>query len=437
MLQRKITAYVLLLIISFSFTGCERLFSSLINKVVVTEGEFDSKNSNKKNQLKVDKTQLDDDVELSQFYDGIALFNAFDTLESEAQKKLYVAILEHADSFKNEKNESGFYTSPVFTVLNCHLTDREVAMIFEAVIEDNPQIFWFSDWYSYAIVEDYVVFELYFTMSQKEQQKCKKQLNSVVNNVLSGLKRGMSEFEVELYLHDYLVKNCVYDKKAEKNNNENAYSVYGALVEQRAVCQGYAEALQLLLSYVGINSFKELGKSEGSNHIWNVVNIGGDNYYVDVTWDDTKDYCMYDYFNITTKQLKKDHTISPLYKNCDDEKVVGENSINYNLISRKCTATKYNYYAKKGCRIKEVDDENMTKALVELANKGEDILHLYVDPDYLDFNEAYNYLFADETYNFVDYIYDANSQVENKFQPSIYVSKKKILNTITVELIYE
>lgn len=395
-------------------------------------------NSNKKNQYKIDKTQQDEDVELSDYYESIALKNAFNTLENQKQKEFYLRILDFSQVYLEEKNEKGFYTSPIFSVYDYEFTDREVAMIYEAVIEDNPQIFWISDWYAFSVTEDKLQFQLYFTMSEKKMQKCRKQLNAVVNRLLAELGNGMSDYQLELYFHDYIVKNCVYDKNAVEDENHDSFNVYGALVQQKAVCQGYTEAFQLLLSYVGVNSYRIVGQSQGANHIWNVVVLDGENYYVDVTWDDAKDYMMYDYFNITSEQLEKDHIIAPLYKDCSDEKVTGKNSINYNLLSAECSEDKYNYYKRNGSYLSDYNKNTLTEDLIKVAQKGGIYFHINIDPVFATAKEVYNELFDSNTYKFSANIKDANAQMENvKLSTQTYVSQKERLNVITVELLYE
>ena len=46
------------------------------------------------------------------------------------------------------------------------------------------------------------------------------------------------------------------------------------------------------------------------NHEWNLVCLDGNWYYTDVTWDDQDEFLFYAYFNITTKQLEENHTIT-------------------------------------------------------------------------------------------------------------------------------
>lgn len=437
-MHKRIIAVILIALITVSFSGCVEYVNDFLNQffqtVQTTNEGYEPENNNKKNSLKIDKTQLDEDVTLSEYYSSIALNNGFNTLDSDSQKKCYLAILENSENFRAE---DGVYTSGGFTVSDCQIEERELAKIFEAVLQDNPQLFWLDDSYSYAIYDDYISLDLHYTMAQAEQIKSKKQLNSVINDILANLREDMSEFELELYMHDYLVRNCVYDKKAAKKMEGNAFNVYGALVNQKAVCQGYTDAFQLLLSYVGINSYKISGISDETNHVWNVVNLDGEDYYVDITWDDTKDYCMYDYFNITSQQLSQTHTIKPLYEDCTDDQMIGENIISFNLMTAECNAKKYNYYAYKGCNITNMTNIGITDYLVEKADNNEKIVHLYVDTDYLTLDDVYEELFGD-SYGFADYIREANSKLTDKsISNQIYVSKKDKLDTITVELKYE
>jgi len=438
-LFKRIIAIILTAILLVTFSGCTEYVNDFLNEffqsLVITENSnYEPENSNKVNSLKIDKTQLDEDVKLSEYYSSIALKNGFNTLDSESQKKCYLSIIENSENFKAD---DGKYTSGTFVVYDCQIEERELAKIFDAVLQDNPQLFWLDVSYSYAIYSDYVTLDLHYTMSQTEQIKKKKQLNAVVNDILAGLEKNMSEFELELHLHDYLIKNCVYDKKAAKKMQGNAFNVYGALVQQKAVCQGYTDAFQLLLSYVGINSYKISGVSEDTNHVWNVVNIENKDYFVDVTWDDTKDYCMYDYFNITSEQLSHTHTIKPLYEDCSEEQLVGDKIISFNILSPDCKAKKYNYYAYKGCRLSDNQYSNISDYIIEKANNNEKIIHLYVDTEKLDFNNVYDDLFG-ESYGFSQYISQANYNLTDKtLSNQVYVSKKEKLSTITVELKYE
>lgn len=95
-----------------------------------------------------------------------------------------------------------------------------------------------------------------------------------------------SQLEAALLLHDWLVRECDYAYQEYLNHAlpKSAYNAYGALVNGRAVCNGYALAYSYLLSKVGIDSYV-LG-SDVMNHAWNLLCINGIWYHADLTSDD-------------------------------------------------------------------------------------------------------------------------------------------------------
>ncbi len=97
--------------------------------------------------------------------------------------------------------------------------------------------------------------------------------------------------ETKAYIaHNYLARNVEYWLKEDANKLEMSYrqSAYGALINKKCVCQGYAEAYKRLLDTQGIVNYVLCGKVKGStvHHAWNAVSFNGrDFFHVDVTWD--------------------------------------------------------------------------------------------------------------------------------------------------------
>lgn len=99
--------------------------------------------------------------------------------------------------------------------------------------------------------------------------------------------------ETKAYIaHNYLAKTVVYWLKDDATPLEMAHrqSAYGALINKKCVCQGYAEAYKRLLDSQGIENYVLCGKvkksESGVGHAWNVVSFDGRNFFhVDVTWD--------------------------------------------------------------------------------------------------------------------------------------------------------
>lgn len=125
------------------------------------------------------------------------------------------------------------------------------------------------------------------------------------------IDESMTDFEKELALHDYLVKNCKYSQNVSQSAGSDIYRAYGALVNGDAVCNGYTEALQLLFTCVGIESRFVIGTADGVDHAWNLVRLDGEWYHLDATWNDpvpdNEEVAIHSFFNVTDTIMEKSH----------------------------------------------------------------------------------------------------------------------------------
>ncbi len=94
-------------------------------------------------------------------------------------------------------------------------------------------------------------------------------------------------------LHDYVVTRIEYDAPAFFSNNIPDQSPNRVFQTRKAVCQGYADLLTALgkaigLEIVTLDGYGRTAFSNDSferNHAWNAVNLEGQWYLVDATWD--------------------------------------------------------------------------------------------------------------------------------------------------------
>lgn len=145
-------------------------------------------------------------------------------------------------------------------------------------------------------------------------------MNSAVDSkvkeiVSSAVTPGMTEYQKELALHDYIAKNTSYDYKNYMAKTETAedHTAYGVLINKIGVCDGYSMAFKLLLKEAGIESSIVTGTINGGGHAWNIVKLDNEYYQVDVTFDapfvngTTTQILTHTYFNITDDVMSKDH----------------------------------------------------------------------------------------------------------------------------------
>ena len=128
------------------------------------------------------------------------------------------------------------------------------------------------------------------------------------------------DYETALWLHDWLTYNADYDQ------TYGHYHADGVLCGGYGVCDSYAKAYYLLLKEAGIG----VDRINNIDHAWNAVELGGEWYYVDCTWDDNG-YGMehHQYCFVPEEILSVDHPFT-----YDSEYV--------------CNSYRYNYYMQDG-----------------------------------------------------------------------------------------
>lgn len=152
-------------------------------------------------------------------------------------------------------------------------------------------------------------------LSESQMLSKMKQADKKATAILKKIIRtDMTKKQKLAAIHDYLVKNCVYNEKVHTDAYHDAYTAYGCLVKKTAVCQGYAAAFNLLATKAGICSISAIGEAGGGSHAWNYVKCGSSYRYIDVTWDDpvpdrgAKAKVSRKYFYVTEKKLDRTHT---------------------------------------------------------------------------------------------------------------------------------
>lgn len=164
----------------------------------------------------------------------------------------------------------------------------------------------------YNLSDNYYVYRMYrYGETFEDTPATAKELYEKVVEILgSVVSEDMSDYEKELAIHDYIVTNCEYGYTDD--NQENAYTTYGALIDKKAVCNGYAEAMALLLTCVDIDNDIMTGTADGDLHAWNRVCIDGEWYQLDATWDDPipdrGDFAGHMYFNVPDDIMDDSHT---------------------------------------------------------------------------------------------------------------------------------
>lgn len=234
-------------------------------------------------------------VELSLGETGTALY--FDSLYypyyyllDETGQAIYRQIYANANSMNK-------------TFLPCQdITVNALKTVFEAVYNDHPELFWLETGYScrYSRSGQCVEISLKFSVTEEELPEFRSIFTTQANRILNQAWNLPDDYEKEKYVHNRLLETVEYQSGAAMSQ-----SAYSALVNGKTVCAGYARAFQYLMQQMGIPCYYCTGYS-GENHAWNIINLYGEYYNVDLTWDDTEP-ATYLYFNKTDEDYAKTH----------------------------------------------------------------------------------------------------------------------------------
>ena len=224
----------------------------------------DSESSEPKRSSIIEKsvtTPSAQDVENDKDYADVKTDYAYETLTDDYVKELYMRIAKSVDTV---------YAPNITTTGS--LSDYQITQAVEAYKNDHPETFWLKGSSLFVPYGDTTSVKLDYTVQNDELIAAKKKFDTAVTSALKKLPSG-NDFEREEYINNYIIDNCRYDEEAAENNdvqgNEN--DAYGALVDGKAVCEGYARAFQLLCNKANIDCVLLSGTADSDNHAWNGV----------------------------------------------------------------------------------------------------------------------------------------------------------------------
>ncbi|MGN0399823.1 MAG: transglutaminase domain-containing protein [Blautia sp.] len=122
----------------------------------------------------------------------------------------------------------------------------------------------------------------YYTTAEQEAAVDEK-----VEEVLNQLNvHGKSDYGKVKAVYDYICAHTVYDyDHVDDTDYKLQYTAYAALIDEKAVCQGYAVLFYRVALELNLDSRLIPGKGREEAHGWNIVNVDGSYYNADSTWD--------------------------------------------------------------------------------------------------------------------------------------------------------
>ena len=250
--------------------------------------------------------------------------------------------------------------------------EDDLMTVIRAVKNDRPDLFcvnW-NDWQVLSGNGGITVMPKYH-VDPETGRKMYAELDKAVSGFLSsnGSVSSMSDYDKVLTVHNWLIGSVDYEESYGMFTEAEQWifhTPYGAMVNGKAVCDGYASAFDILMDKLNVKSVMVDGVTannvEDEGHQWNIVNIDGKDYHVDVTWDDLNIYgggeaengfVSYQYFLLSDDEISVDHTAE------------------HRAAVPKCPEA-YNYYAGIGLEGRRIEEilGNIVAYSVAAVNDG-------------------------------------------------------------------
>lgn len=269
-------------------------------------------------------------------YDNIVVNKYFYNQLESYSKTIYKAFESNKENMKEGTYKINLGTS-FSNILSKQNGQEELGKYYQSAIEaytyDNPDVFYLSPNKMYLNIETTTkgqnkTYNVYINNGEEanylnEEFSNKQDINLALEKIEAIRKQIIhnktgNDYEDIKMVHDYLVENIEYDTSLQE---KNIYNIYGALINGKCVCEGYARAFKYLLDGLGIESTMVIGKGinssgQSENHAWNYVKLENNWYAVDCTWDDPViigggyigNSSKYRYFLKGKEDMEKNHT---------------------------------------------------------------------------------------------------------------------------------
>ena len=377
---------------------------------------------------------------------------------TEAEQRLYDGLKVNIFYSYPKFGMFAMYKTKQVIVEGAVLSEAQIRTTVKALYDDNPYLFWLN---RYQMAFDYLadeegnytavqVYSLYPPGAIKQELEA---IKTEADAFFAEVPEGLSDYELEKYVHDEIIDRCTYDnataepKNYAAANDPDAHEIYGCLVRKNAVCDAYARTMQFLLNGLGVDCVGVTGEATSDDgetglHMWNAVLLEDKWYVVDATWDDQEDeFFRHHYFNVSDELLSDSHEPSALLSELTDEAINGEETnktIASNLFVPVCGSMEQNYFVRDCPHLTDYDGAEVKEALYRAAKNREPSFAFYVDENDLDFDEAFRYLFQDTPPHFWEYQEEVNRRLEGyAIADHVEVYRDEKLKWIYIALSYD
>ncbi len=265
----------------------------------------------------------------------------------EAYREIYVHLMRNEDAgdFRTQISAEDFWD------------------VYYAVLADHPEIFWTdtsAQVEETSLTNSVVYYQFDVTVPAEEREEMLERLEAAADDCIREIPSDATDYEKIKFVYEYLINTTEYNASALDSQN-----IQSALLYHESVCAGYSRAFQFILHRMGMFCTYVTGTVIGSgDHGWNLVRIGEEYYYVDVTWGDPV-------FAESMQEYGTDDRINYTYLCCTEEDLFKTHVPSELIALPDCTSDAYDYYKLNGEYYDTFDANEISEALMASVRAGE------------------------------------------------------------------
>ena len=192
------------------------------------------------------------------------------------------------------------------------------AAVAHTGVPDEGDYIWYNgcSWYAYisygSRYEGRYYYSITYDLSYYSTAAQETEVDAEVDRLLDQLDLyDASDYDKVKGIYDYICDTVTYDyDNLEDTSYKRKFTAYAAFMDKTAVCQGYALMFYRLALELGVDARLIAGIGNGGGHAWNIVEIAGQYYNLDSTWDAGRNF--YSFFLRATAKFG-DHTRNAEY----------------------------------------------------------------------------------------------------------------------------
>lgn len=217
-------------------------------------------------------------------------FKDIDSLTNEIEKQLLNKNTNICINFKGTCEDEHIIFNTIFN-RNAYIKATITKISYTTESSTNTKI------KKYTITPEYQT-------NKKQDKYVNNEIDKIFKSIITN---NMLTYEKIKAVNDYIVKHFSYDTDIKH------FSDYDLLYYKKSVCSGYAMLTYKMLHKLNIPVLIVTGTANNQSHAWNLVNLNGNWYHLDTTWNDPipdrKEKVSYDYFMLTDTKIKSTHLI--------------------------------------------------------------------------------------------------------------------------------